>query len=180
MERFTLRGQRITLSNDLDAGFAEELAHQANNGKIRDRIGGHGFPYPYTKEDALFFLRKNREEGNTFFQIDFIIRVEGRIAGVIGLSDIDREDMKAHVGYWLGEEYWNHGYATEALGLISEFAESEMGLVRLYSKILDTNLPSLKVQLKNGFKVEGYERKAYKLEDGFHSFFLTAKLFGEQ
>lgn len=180
MKQFKLQGPRVTLSNELKPEYAEELAEQANSLRISENIGGHSFPYPYTAEDALFFLEKNREEGKSFFQIDFIIWIGGSIGGVVGLGEIDRTDGKAHVGYWLGEKYWNRGYATEALSLISEFAEKELKLVRIYSKILDYNLASLRVQLKNGFKVEGYERMAFKMKDGYHSFFLTAKLFKEQ
>lgn len=177
MEKFTLKGPRVVLSNDLDIKYAEELAQNANSLRISRDIGGHTFPHPYTKEDAIFFLTKNREEGKSFFAVDFIIWVDGKFAGVIGLSEIDRTDMKAHIGYWLGEAFWNKGYATEALSLMIDFCRKELKLVRLYAKVLDYNLASLNVLMKNRFLVEGFERKTFKMHDGYHSFFLVARTF---
>ncbi len=180
MQHFELKGKHVRLSNDLRPGYASDIAAQANNIKICRDLAAHSFPHPYTEESALYFLEKNREDGNSFFTLDFLIWVDNRIAGAIGLSEIEWVDRKAHVGYWLGEDFWNHGYATEALKLMVEFSRKELKLVRLYAKVLDYNLPSLRVLMKNGFTIEGYERKAYKMEDGYHSFFLTALIFEEQ
>lgn len=179
MQQFELKGQLVTLSNDLKAEYADELASQANSEPIYRNLAAHSFPHPYTRESAIFFLDKNREDGSSFFALDFLIWVEGKIAGAIGLSEIEWTDRKAHMGYWLGEKFWNHGYATEALKLMVEFSRKELNLVRLYAKVLDYNLPSLKVLMKNGFEIEGYERKAFKMGDGYHSFILTARVFEE-
>lgn len=177
MQRVTLKGPRLSLSNDLSPEYAEELAYYANNLKVANNIGSHSFPYPYTKEDAMFFLTKNREEGKSFFAMDLIIRLEGNFAGVIGISEIDWSDMKAHIGYWIAEPYWNRGYATEALKIMVDYCRNELKLVRLYTKVLDYNFPSLKVLMKNGFSVEGYERKSMKMEDGYHSLFIVSRIF---
>ena len=177
MRDYNLKSKRLALSNNLAPEYADALAELANNRKIARDIGGHGFPHPYTREDALFFLEKNREEGDSFFDVDFLIFVDGKVAGAIGLSEIDWTDMKAHVGYWLGEEFWHRGYATEALGAVVDFARDDLKLVRLYAKVLDYNLPSLRVLMKNGFNVEGYERKTFRMGDEYHSFFLVARIF---
>lgn len=177
MRHYTLKSKRLTLSNNLTQEHADELARLANNRKIAEDLGAHTFPHPYSREDALFFLDKNREEGDSFFAIDFLIFVDGKVAGAIGLSEIDWTDMKAHIGYWLGEEFWNRGYATEALGAMVDFTRDELNLVRLYAKVLDYNLPSLRVLMKNGFNLEGYERKTFKMGDGYHSCFLVARIF---
>lgn len=177
MQDFMLKSKRLTLSSNLAHEYAEALAKLANNKRIAKDIGSRGFPNPYTTEDALFFFDKNREEGDSFFDVDFLIFVGGKVAGAIGLSEIDWTDRKAHVGYWLGEEFWHMGYATEALGAVVDFARDELKLVRLYAKVLDYNMPSLRVLMKNGFNVEGYERKTFKMEEGYHSLFLVARIF---
>ncbi len=179
MQQYVLQGRQVTLSNDLRTEYAEELASQANSMLVYKNLAAHSFPHPYTRESAVFFLEKNREEGESFFAIDFLIWVDGKIAGAIGLSQIERFDRKAHIGYWLGEKFWHKGYATEALKLMVEFSRNELNLVRLYAKVLDYNLPSLRVLMKNGFEIEGYERKAFKMDDGYHSFILTARIFEE-
>lgn len=177
MKKYVLKGSRLTLTNDLNEKYADEVAKLANNKKIARDLGAHTFPQPYTREDALFFFDKNREEGDSFFALDFLIMVDGNVAGAIGLSEIDWTDKKAHIGYWLGEKFWKRGYATEALKAMIDFSRNELNLVRLYAKVLDYNLPSLRVLMKNNFEIEGYERKAIKMDDGYHSFFLTARIF---
>lgn len=164
------------LSSHLEKKYAKQLAEIANDPEIARNVGAHTFPSPYTEEDALIFFDQNRRDGKRNFSMDFIIFFKSRVVGMIGLKDINYTDLNAHVGYWIGKEFWNRGYATEALSLVSEFSRDELGLVRLHTGVLDFNLPSLRVLLKNGFKVEGFKERSYKLEDGFHSMFSMAKL----
>ncbi len=174
-DKIELSGPRLRLTNDLRLKYALQISRIANDPEIARRIGAHGFPNPYTEEDAKIFLDMNRKYGKTHFAIDFLIFSGELLVGIIGLKDIDYVDFKAHVGYWIGREHWNKGYATEALSLIVEYAKGVLGLKRLYTKVLDFNLPSLRVLMKNGFMVEGFERDTYKLEDGFHSMFCLGR-----
>jgi RimJ/RimL family protein N-acetyltransferase len=170
-DKIVLNGRRLHLTNDLKQKYALQVSRIANDTEIARRIGGHGFPSPYTEEDAKIFLDMNRKYGKTHFAIDFLIFREDLLVGIIGLKDIDYVDFKAHVGYWIGKEHWNKGYATEALSLIVGYARDVLELKRLYTKVLNFNLPSLRVLMKNGFMLEGFESDSYKLEDGFHSMF---------
>lgn len=176
MKTYTLKGKNVVLSSDLSQKYAGPLAKLANDREIATNIAAHTFPFPYREEHARYFFDMNREDGKDFFAIDFLIFVKDELVGIIGLKDVNRVDMNAHIGYWIGRDYWNHGYATEALSLMIKFSRDEIGLVRLHSKILDYNLASLKVMLKNGFEVEGFERNCYKIEDQFHSMFIVGKL----
>lgn len=177
MQIYSLKGEKVTLSNDLDMKHAPELARLANDREIFEKLAAHTFPHPYTVESARDFFDMNREDGASYFAIDFLVFAGEKLAGAIGLKDINRIDLNAQIGYWIGREFWNNGYASEALSLMLKFSREELDLVRLYAKVLDCNLPSLRVLLKNGFVVEGFEKNAFRMEDGFHSFFLAAKLF---
>ena len=171
-----LRGPNLRLSNNLEKRFAKGMAKAANHPEIARNIGSHSFPHPYTEEDALIWFDHNRKEGRKFFAIDFLIFYEEQVVGVIGLKDINYTDLNAHIGYWIGKEYWNRGFATEALSILSQYCKAELGLVRLYSGVLDYNLASLRVMMKNGYRVEGFQQDCFKMEDGFHSMFLVAKI----
>ncbi|MCL4334939.1 MAG: GNAT family N-acetyltransferase [Candidatus Thermoplasmatota archaeon] len=172
-----LKGNIVILSDDLDGKNAVEISKIASDPEISRSIGSHGFPFPYTEEDALFFLEKNRSAGGFYFQRDFIIRSEGRIVGIIGLSDIDSEDMNAHVGYWIGKAYWNHGYASDALSVICNYADHVLHLRKLYTRVLEFNLRSLRVLMKNGFVVEGFIRDCFRMDNRFYSMFDVSRLF---
>ncbi len=59
-------------------------------------------PYPYTSEDAEFFIEKTLETGAQVWAIT----QDGGLIGVIGLDP--------DLGYWLARPHWRHGYAFEA------------------------------------------------------------------
>lgn len=171
-----LAGNKVKLSSDLGDVSADELAHAANSEDIHRFIGAHSFPYPYTREDALFFIRQNRQAGNEVFKEDFAIRHDGVLVGIIGLSDYNTIDRSAHVGYWISSDYRNRGFASESLDLVCSYAADKLNLVRLHTKVMDVNTASLKVLMKNGFKVEGYEIKSFFMDGQFHDMFLLARL----
>ena len=64
-------------------------------------------PYPYTDEDAEYWLNsvKTSEFKLNIFKNNVLI-------GGIGLTP--EEDDSCELGYWLGFQYWGQGYATEA------------------------------------------------------------------
>jgi RimJ/RimL family protein N-acetyltransferase len=176
MKVVKLVGKAISLSNDLNDSYAEEFARVANDPLIPDLIGGHNFPYPYLKEDAINFFHLNRDDGKRAFALDFIIFHGKSIAGVIGLKDIEYEDRKAHVGYWVGKEFRSRGIATEALGLVCNFCRDSLSIRRLYTGVLENNPASMKVLLKNGFTIEGYERETMYLNGRYVSMFRLARI----
>lgn len=55
----------------------------------------------------------------------------GKIMGSIGLEpDRRRENVKSlEMGYSLGEEYWGHGYMTEAAHAVMDYAFNELDIV---------------------------------------------------
>ncbi|MGC8608303.1 MAG: GNAT family N-acetyltransferase [Thermoplasmata archaeon] len=167
--------KEISIEEPLDVSYADDIARLANDPSIKRSIGAHSFPYPYTKEDALFFIDSVRSYGNEVFKVDFLIKYNGRPAGIIGLSDINMYDRKAHVGYWIGKEFRNHGIATEALRTVIEYCKN-MGLKRIYTSVLDFNYPSMIVLLKNGFRIEGTEYSSYRLGKRYYSFIKFYKL----
>ncbi len=70
------------------------------------------------------------------------------------LNDSLREHA-GHVGYGVAKEYRGHGYATEGLRLIIEEARKlPIDTDELYLSVLKNNPASLKVQLKNGARID--------------------------
>lgn len=174
--KMKIRGSKIYLSDELDKLYADELAKMCNDFSIYKNIGSHSFPNPYTREDAINFLTLSRSMGSEIFSRDFLIYSADKIAGVIGLSDINQVDRSAHIGYLIGKEFRNRGYASDAVSLVCQYAKESMNLIRLYTKVLEYNTPSLRVLQKNGFDVEGYERNCFLFQGKYYDMFLLAKL----
>jgi len=141
----------------------EALASMANNRKIwnlvRDKM-----PHPYSLEDADRFIAMKKDQLEDFV---FAIDCDSRFSGMIGLhpqGDVYKRSME--LGYWIGEDYWGRGIASEAVRQILEFGFSLEGINRIFAGVLENNSASKRVLEKNAFVFEGIARKsAWKNEE---------------
>lgn len=65
------------------------------------------------------------------------------------------EHNKAEVGFWLLPQYWNRGFAAEALTAVINYWKTEKGLRRLEGFVEEGNAASRKLLEKAGFQYEG-------------------------
>lgn len=135
----------------------EAIVRHANNRKVwlnlRDR-----FPHPYTNTDARNWLEMVvgvRPENS------FAIAVDDEAVGGIGFTvqhDVGRRS--AEIGYWLGEEFWGRGLATQALIAVTDYAFANYDLCRMYAHVFEWNPASARVLEKAGYKFEGRLKKS--------------------
>jgi RimJ/RimL family protein N-acetyltransferase len=173
---YKFESEKIMITAKFPMNFLNEFIEEANDRDLGFMLMSHGFHYPYTEDDARAFIEKNRESGNEAFTIDFYIFYGKHFAGVIGLSDIDYENSRSHVGYWIGKQYRNLGIAGEALSLVVEFSKKTLKLHSLYTTAHTSNIPSIIVLTKNGFSLEGMERDCFRYKEKFYSAFLFSLL----
>ncbi|MDV3103726.1 GNAT family N-acetyltransferase [Thermococcus waiotapuensis] len=122
-------------------------------------------------------IRRNREKEKVFA---IITSGEWRLAGVIGLHGIDFMNRNAEVGYIIGPEHWGRGYASEAVKLILEYAFNWLNLIKVYARVFEPNVASIRVLEKNGFKLAGRLRKHQFIpEEGFVDVLIYEKLSGD-
>jgi [ribosomal protein S5]-alanine N-acetyltransferase len=154
-----LTQQSITL-RALSKADKKQLAVLLNNKKVvanlRDLI-----PFPYTENDAVFFINHKKDENPL---MTFAIEYEKKFAGVIALvAQNDVYHKSAEVGYWLGEPFWNKGIITVAVNLITGYGFNQLSLRRIFAGVFEYNLPSMKALEKNGYKKEGiFEKSIFK------------------
>jgi len=84
------------------------------------------------------------------------------------------------LGYELHPDYWNTGYATEALSAVVEYAHGPLSLNRLEAWTIKGNEASDKVLLKNGFQYEGTQRAKAWFKDQFWDIRLFGRLSEDQ
>jgi RimJ/RimL family protein N-acetyltransferase len=135
---------------------ADSLTLHANNinvaRQLRDR-----FPHPYSRADAVTFLKSAAAALPTNLAVD----VNGEAVGGIGFvrgSDVER--FGAEIGYWLGESFWGRGIVTEALELVTVYAFEQFNLLRLYALPFADNAGSIRVLEKAGYTREGLLRSS--------------------
>jgi ribosomal-protein-alanine N-acetyltransferase len=80
-----------------------------------------------------------------------------RLVGRIALSSVVRGAWNnANLGYWVGQEFNGRGYGTEAVKLIVRVGcGPELGLHRIQAGVMPWNVASVRVLVKNGFRLEG-------------------------
>ncbi len=119
-------------------------------------------PFPYTKTHAIDFIKQTTKNRKLKTAYDFAITEidEDKVIGGISLMKIDYQHKNAELGYWLGKNYRNQGYTTEAIELILRFAFNELKLNRISVRLWEKNSASIKVLKKNKFKKEGLLREA--------------------
>jgi RimJ/RimL family protein N-acetyltransferase len=84
----------------------------------------------------------------------------GKIIGCIGFlydEHLCKNETESLMGYWIGKEYWNKGYVTEAAKECIRYAFEELKLSRIWCGNFKENARSACVQKKCGFKFDHIE-----------------------
>ena len=78
----------------------------------------------------------------------------GPLYGAIALSN-NKKFNNGELAYWIGEEFWGNGYATEAAQAILRFAFDEKKYHKVFARYFHSNQASGRVMQKLGMKKEG-------------------------
>jgi ribosomal-protein-serine acetyltransferase len=97
------------------------------------------------------------QQGTTF---EFAIESEdGRFLGGCGLNQIDKENLRANLGYWVRSGATRRGIATTAVRLLRDWGFKNTELIRFEIVIAVENQASHKVAQKAGALWEGVARE---------------------
>lgn len=156
-------------------GDEESLIKNINNKIIaRNTLT---IPHPYKMKNARRWINRNLklDKKKNKHEINFVIEIDGEVAGEIGLNKIIEGHM-AEIGYWLGKKYWGKGIMTAAAKLVTKYGFEKLGLRRIYAFVFPFNKSSAIVLEKAGFKYEGKLKKHAKKGNKFLNDFLYAKI----
>lgn len=137
---------RLVLATPTAADIPAIVRH-CNNRNVHKWMAR--LPFPYSEEDARFFIEKIVPSDAEHC---YGMMLDGALIGVVGLTFGDSQSPE--LGYWLGEAYWGHGYATEAARAVIAAARAA-GMTELRSRALSENARSLNVLGKLGFVETG-------------------------
>lgn len=100
---------------------------------------------PYLKMENLFAIR---------------IKKTGKLIGIILYLDNNGESCE--IGYGIGSEYWNKGYATEAVAAFIEYCFYDLNLKKVYASYFTGNDSSQKVMKKCGMTYDRFVEKEFE------------------
>jgi RimJ/RimL family protein N-acetyltransferase len=156
VEPVRLRSARLELSlpgrDDIDAIF---LACQDADIQRYTTV-----PSPYLRVHAEQFASSAAGRWTDGVNLDWAIRYEGALAGMIGLYRVG--GGSAELGYWLVRSHRGRGLLTEAAGAVIEwgFADDGLAAERIEWRAVVGNVASARVARALGFRYEGTLRGA--------------------
>ena len=108
-------------------------------------------PHPYPEELAREWIQSHPEKWRNKEQVSFAVTLSDtrEVIGAISLMNL-KEDA-SELGYWVGVDYWNHGYCTEACKEVIHFGFAALKLQTIQARHLTRNPASGKVLTKSGF-----------------------------
>jgi len=139
-------------------GDSQNLVKALNNKKILDNLRD-GLPFPYTASDAESFisLMLSSDRDKTYA---WAITADGMAVGSIGAFRKDNvHRLTAEMGYYVAEDYWGKGIATNAVKLACMYIFDHTDIVRVFAEPYAVNVASCRVLEKAGFTFEGTLRK---------------------
>ena len=104
----------------------------------------------FTKESHEAWLKNYVETGKV---AQFIILLNGEPVGSVYLRDIDLNKKEAEYGIFIGEESARgKGVGTKSAKLILKYAFEELGLKKIFLRVLKNNPGAVRSYEKAGFK----------------------------
>ena len=154
----TLHTERLILRQfqPSDADTVQRLAG------AKEVAAGTLLPHPFEVEAAAQLIAQQQEQfaAGTAITIAIVLAEEEQLIGSIGM-DIASEHQLARLSYWLGTDYWNQGYCTEAVRAVIDYGFTRLSLHRIYAPHFHNNPASGRVLRKIGMTYEGRMREHY-------------------
>lgn len=134
-------------------------------------------PYPYPKDQVATWLHFTLK--NAAYKRGFewgIFDKQGYYLGNIGLVNINWQHHHGEITYFIRQESWGQGYATEAVEAILGYGFSHLQLERIQGRFMAENKASKRVLEKCGFVYEGLARHAVVKEQDYKDIVYCALL----
>ncbi len=135
----------------------------------------------YAMADSIQFLdaRGSKLRNEEEFAMGMFERQTGRMVGGCGFNEIDKNALRANLGYWVRTDATRRGYATEAVRLLARWGFEQLGLERIEIVAAVGNLASQGVAIRAGATREGVARRRLRVHGVQHDAVVFSLLPGE-
>lgn len=146
-----LESERVVLRQFIES----DLENVFNGLSHPDIIKYYGISFDSieaTKEQMQWFSDLEKNETGIWWAI--CSKTDGEFLGAGGLNDLNKENKKAEIGFWLLPENWEKGLMTEVIPVISDYAFNSLGLNRIegFVETENTNCKKALEKLKYNFE----------------------------
>ena len=106
------------------------------------------------------------------------LRSTGALVGTAGFHTVSAENRSAEIAYDLAPSVWGQGIASHMCAVLTAWAHSHVGLVRVQATVLDANLRSARVVERCGYLREGLLRSYRHIRGRPGDFLMYAHVEG--
>ena len=106
-----------------------------------------------------------RHESGSHVYASVVEKKSDRVIGTVMLFGFDKMANHGEIGYVLDDTVWGNGYGTQIVQLLSEYAFKELGLRKLFARVVNTNVCSARILEKNGYILEAELKDYYRIDD---------------
>ena len=161
-----ITSERLILDQPLEKDRADLIFYLNETSEFSENT--LSMPFPYTNDSADFWFKMSSEGFENKNAYIFAIRLKEteKIIGGIGLH-LTPQHQKAEAGYWIAKDFWNKGYATEALKILLKFGFESLHLNKIYATYFPHNPGSGKIMEKCGMKFEATLKQEYVKNGNF-------------
>ena len=159
-EQPTITTERLVL-RPFTPDDAEPLERLGNDPEVLSKTSRGDVPVPGTGE---FWIENRLDwwEKNEALDLAVTLQDTGEFIGIIGLGMEYPGNDAMQLGFWIGREFWNNGYATEAALAVLPFGFDNLSLHRIFARHFTSNPAAGRVLEKIGMYQEGVQREAIK------------------
>lgn len=149
----TFETQRLILRpfQSTDANKVQELAGDFEVARTTLSIP---HPYPDGAAEAWISASSKRSDEGDGFPFALIHKENNDLIGCMGIN-VDKWHQRGELGYWIGKDFWNRGYASEAAKRLIRFGFEDLHLNKIWAAAMSNNPASSNVMKKAGMRFEG-------------------------
>lgn len=117
---------------------------------------------------------------DTAYLFGIFIKETNQHIGNVKIGFINNTYKRGQVSLFIGEKkYWGQGYSKELIRAVTKYGFEVLGLHRMEAGCYEDNLGSLKVFLKAGYIVEGFQRDHVLINNQYMGCFWLGVLANE-
>lgn len=156
----------ITYLSALEPDDASVLHGWRSDSEIRD--GALAYPFPTSIEAERSWISRQQPNGGAPSDVCLAIRsAEGALLGYVQLRGIDWIGRTAEFGIVIGQ-HRGRGVGQRAMELCMRYAGEQLGLRRLWLRVVAFNASAISLYQRNGFQHEGTLRSHVFRCGSFH------------
>ncbi len=136
------------------------------------------FTVPYSRYVLHQYIEQSQCDmfADKQLRLMMVQQSDKKVVGTIDLTDFSPLHGRAAVGIAVHGDYRRHGYATDALSLLCEYAFEFLSLKQLYAHVPVDNEPSLRLFTAGGFTQTGLLKDWIRINGAFKDVALLQRI----